>query len=110
MTRVFAADLKLYCISAICVVALAQVFIAARLRLDVIRAEKALSGYQIGRNYGLRQIFGMHKLLFKGSWTRRLLLISVGIQLVALMPYLVLTLNDTSFVDNNLLHLISRGR
>ena len=110
MTRAAAADLEFYCFSVISVVLLAQVFIVTRLRLDVIRGDRASSGYQVGRDYGLRQILRMHKILFSGSWTRRLLYVSAGIQLLALMPSVVLTLNDTSFVDNNLLHLISRGR
>jgi hypothetical protein len=107
MTRLFAIDLEIFCALTFIVAVFAQIFVAARLRLDIIRGDWAISGYEMGHLYGLPQLFRMHKLLFNSSWRRRLLYISAGTQLLVLIPILVLAVND-AFMGNNLLHLISR--
>jgi len=108
MTTVFANELELWLLPAVFVLGAVWHAFNTKIRLAVIRGDKAVSGYELGKHYRDREIFRMHEVLFGKSWMRRFSRISFGFMLVALIPCLVLMTNDA--FQNNLLHLISRGR
>jgi hypothetical protein len=108
MTYLFAADLDLWCIVTITVLFTAEAILFSRLWLEVIRGDRTTSGYESGRNYSIWRIFCMHRSIFLNSWKRRFIYISVVVQLLAFIPYVVLEIND--LMDNHLLHLTSRVR
>ena len=109
MTRIFAAELEVLCSSAFIVIVLAEGVLASLLKLEVIRGDQAISGHEMGRSYGNLELLRMHKSLFKISWKRCIFYISAGALLLAVVTFMVLYVNE-SFMDNKLLHLISRGR
>jgi hypothetical protein len=108
MTAPFAYEFGMWCFLLFLVATVASIALFTRLNLDVIRGDKKASGYEFGKSYAVRQILRMHKTLFKKSWTRRIFRISVGVQLLAFIPYAVLNVND--MLHDRLFHLISAGR
>ena len=108
MTTQFANDLELLFMLVFFASFVAWAALATKVRLAVIRGDKARSGYELGKNYKDPERFRMHEVLFGKSWMRRFSRISFGFMLMALVPYGVLSMND--LFHNHLLHLISRGR
>lgn len=108
MTRIFAADLGLLCSLAVMVAALALGVLSSLITLELIRSDKAASGYEFGHAYNLKLLRRMHKFVFPKSRKRCLLYISFGIFLVALITNTVFSAND--LMNNNLLHLISKTK
>ena len=108
MTTVFANELELWLMPAVFILFVVWHAFNTKLRLAVIRGDKAVSGYELGKNYRDREIFRMHEALFGKSWMRWFSKILFGILLLGLIPLAVLWTND--LFHNNLLHLISKGR
>jgi hypothetical protein len=108
MTRIFANEFALWCSLANIVAILAVGALPSLIWLDLIRSDKAVSGYEPGHDYNPRQLWRMHRLTFPKSRKRFLLCISFGIVFVAQITNTLMVAND--HMDNKLLHLISRGR
>jgi hypothetical protein len=108
MTRIFAAELGLFCSLAFIVAVLAVAVLSSLITLELIRSDKAISGYEFGQGYKQRQLWRMHRLAFPRSKKRFLLYISFGIVLLAVITNTVLHAND--LMDNKVLHLISRTK
>ena len=104
MTRIFAADLGLWCSLAAMVALIGVIVLSSLISLELIRSDKAISGYEPGRFFDQGQSRRMHKLAFPRSKKRVLRYVLIGILLVAFITYNVLFAND--LINNNLLHLI----
>jgi hypothetical protein len=78
--------------------------LSSLISLELIRSDKAISGYESGHFYDLGQLRRMHKLAFPKSKKRVLRHFLIGTLLVAFITYNVLFAND--LMNNNLLHLI----
>jgi hypothetical protein len=107
MTRIFAAELGLFCSVAFMVALLAVAVLSSLIMLELIRSDKAVSGRESGHG-SIRGQWRMHRLTFPRSRKRFLLYISFGIVLVAQITNTVLFAND--LMNNNLLHLIPQVR
>jgi hypothetical protein len=108
MTRIFAADLALWCSIATMVASLSATALGSLIWLELIRSDKSVSGYEVGHGYNPEELRRMHKLAFPMSKKRLLLYISFGIMLGSGIVDTAMYAND--LMDNNLLHLISRTK
>jgi hypothetical protein len=104
MTRIFAADLGLWCSLAAMVALIGVIVLSSLISLELIRSDKAISGYEPGSFYDPGQSRRMHRLAFPRSKKRALRYVLFGILVVAYITYNVLFAND--LMNNNLLHLI----
>jgi hypothetical protein len=104
MTRIFAADLGVWCSLAAMVALIGVMVLSSLISLELVRRDKAISGYEPGRFFDQGQSRRMHKLAFPRGKKRVLRYILIGILLVAFITYNVLFAND--LMNNNLLHLI----
>jgi hypothetical protein len=106
MTRIFATDIELFCSLGFTVALFAEIVLSSLTRLELIRSDRAVSGYESGHRYNAWQLQRMHKLAFPRSGKRCLLYIFIGITLLTSIPCAVLSANN--LMDNRLLHLTSR--
>lgn len=104
MTRIFAADLALWCSLAVMVALIGVIVLSSLISLELIRIDKSILGYEPGRFYDTGQLRRMHKLAFPRSKKRVLRYVSFGVLLAAFITENVLFAND--LMNNNLLHLI----